>query len=130
MTDPIADMLTRIRNAFNARHKMVSVPSSRTKLSVLKVLQESGFISSFVVEEKAPQNDIKIMLKYEGPRKSAIRQIKRVSRPGGRVYSGYKELRPYLKGMGIRILSTPAGIMNDKEARKSKVGGEVLCEIW
>lgn len=130
MTDPIADLLTRIRNALNARHATVDVPASKEKVAILKVIKEAGFISDYIVEEAKPQSNIKVMLKYDAPRKPSIRLLKRVSKPGGRIYTGYKESRPFLKGLGIRILSTPAGIMNDKDARKAKIGGEVLCEIW
>ncbi len=130
MTDPIADLLTRIRNGLQARHQVVTMPSSKIKEAIVKLLKENGFVSHYVLEEMKPQNELKIFLKYDQDRKPAIRALTRVSRPGGRMYAGYKDVKPYLKGLGIRILSTPKGILTDKQARHTKVGGEILCEIW
>lgn len=130
MTDPIADLLTRIRNAHRARHQVVNIPSSKLKVSILKILKDEGFISHYVVQEQSPQNEIKIFLKYDMDRKPAIHRLKRISKPGGRIYQKSHELKPFLMGMGIRIISTPKGVITDKTARRNKVGGEVLCEVW
>lgn len=130
MTDPIADLITRIRNASLARHQTVSVPASKMKEAVLKILKEEGFVSNYVREEKTPQDNLKVFLKYDAKRKSAIRQVSRVSKPGGRIYKGYREIKPFLSGLGLVILSTPKGILTDRQARDAKVGGEVLCTIW
>lgn len=130
MNDPIADLLTRIRNAAQARHQVVNVPSSKIKKSILNILKDEGYISNFVLEEASPQDQIKVFLKYDEKKKSVIHKLSRVSRPGGRVYRGYREIKPFLRGLGLRILSTPKGLLTDKQARKEKVGGEVLCEIW
>lgn len=130
MTDPISDLLTRIRNASSARHDTVSVPASKVKEAIVKLLKEAGYIVSYVIEEKKPQNEIKIFLKYDAKRKSVIHELKRVSKPGRRIYRGSKEIRPHLSGLGLRIISTPKGIVTDTEARKSNLGGEILCEVW
>ncbi|MDO8519981.1 MAG: 30S ribosomal protein S8 [Deltaproteobacteria bacterium] len=130
MTDPIADLLTRIRNALSARHATVTIPSSKIKEAIVKILRERGFISNYIMEEKKPQNEIKVFLKYDGRRKTNVKRLARVSRPGGRVYRGYREMKPLLRGMGVTIFSTPKGILTEKEAREAKVGGEVLCEIY
>ncbi|MBX7148382.1 30S ribosomal protein S8 [bacterium] len=129
MTDPIADLLTRIRNGIKARKEYVMVPASKVKEQIVKILKEEGFVSQYVMEEKAPQSEMKVFLKYDMNRDSAIRRIKRVSRPGRRVYHGYREIKPFLKGIGLRILSTPQGMITDKKARANKVGGEVICEV-
>lgn len=131
MTDPIADLLTRIRNAMRARQLSVDVPASKMKEAIVSILKKEGYVGQVIREENGPQATLKIFLKYElGGKKPLIRRIARVSRPGGRRYSGYSQLRPYLNGMGIRILSTPKGLLTDGEARKQKVGGEILCEVW
>lgn len=130
MTDPIADLLTRIRNALNARHATVSIPSSKIKVAIVKIMKERGFIANYILEETKPQDTIKVFLKYDGKRKTLVKRLARVSRPGGRVYIGYKEMKPLLKGMGVTIFSTPKGILTEKQAREAKVGGEVLCEIY
>ena len=96
----------------------------------MKVMKARGFIANYIIEEKKPQNDIKIFLKYDGRKKATVKRLARVSRPGGRVYRGYKEMKPLLRGMGVTIYSTPKGILTEKEAREAKVGGEVLCEIY
>ncbi|OGQ06752.1 MAG: 30S ribosomal protein S8 [Deltaproteobacteria bacterium RIFCSPLOWO2_12_FULL_40_28] len=128
MTDPIADLLTRIRNAIQARQQVVVLSASKMKLEILRILKEAGLIAQFVVEEKKPQNDVKIFLKYSENKKSVIRKLVRISKPGRRVYMGYSELR-LLRGSGVRILSTPKGLLIDRHAKQSKVGGEVLCEV-
>ncbi len=130
MTDPIADLLTRIRNALQSRHETVAIPASKVKESILKILKQKNLIDNYVVEEKKPQSSLKVFLKYDQNRKSIINQLERVSKPGRRIYSGYKEVKPYLRGMGFFILSTPAGVITDKEARDRKIGGEILCRVW
>ncbi len=131
VNDTISDMLTRIRNANMARHQTTNVPSTRMTRSIAKVLQEEGFIESFEEEGEIPQKNLVIALKYKGKtRKPIITKLKRVSRPGLRVYSNTKDLPRVLGGIGIAIISTSSGIMTDRDARKSGVGGEVLCYVW
>jgi small subunit ribosomal protein S8 len=130
MTDPIGDMLTRIRNASAARHEKVLVPASRLKVKIAEVLREEGFIKDFVRHEDGAQGAITIMLKYSGDREPAIGDIKRVSKPGLRRYVPHTEIPRVLNGMGIAILSTSNGVMVDREARKQKVGGELICTVW
>lgn len=128
MTDPIADLLTRIRNAAQRRLVSVIVPYSRAKENVVSILASEGFIESYEVIEKEHKNLV-LKLKYKGA-KCVINHLERVSRPGLRNYQGYKELKPILRGYGIGIISTPQGVITDKKARQLKVGGEVLCLIW
>ena len=130
ITDPIADMLTRIRNANSSKHETVSVPSSKMKLAIAKILLDEGYISGYEVIEDGLQGVIKITLKYGANKTKVITGLKRVSKPGLRVYAGKDELPRVLRGLGIAIISTSKGIMTDKEARKNKVGGEVLAFIW
>jgi small subunit ribosomal protein S8 len=133
MTDPIADMLTRIRNAITVGHTSVVFPSSKLKLAVLSILKEQGFIQNYDVIPDRPQPKIRVWLKYVGERKerqSAISGLRRVSKPGCRVYVGHKEIPWVLSGVGIAILSTPKGILTDRQARKMAVGGEVMCYVW
>ncbi len=130
MTDPIADMLIRIKNALMARHKTVVVPGSKLKIEIARILKEEGYIEDYRVIEEKPQRKIEIVLKYDEKKRPVIAGIKRVSKPGRRIYRGYKELPKVLNGMGIAIISTSQGIMTDHEARKRRVGGEVICEIW
>lgn len=133
MTDPIADMLTRIRNAIMAGHSTVLVPSSKVKLAIVRILKEEGFIEDYEVTKDRPQPMIEIRLKYVGEKKErqcVINGLKRVSKPGRRVYTKKKDIPWVLSGMGIAILSTPKGIMTDKKARRLGVGGEVLCYVW
>ena len=129
ITDPIADMLTRIRNACSARHPSVSVPASGMKKAIAKILLEEGYIKDYTIEDENVQGSIKITLKYNG-RESAISGLRRVSKPGLRVYAGADELPRVLKGLGIAIISTSKGVMTDKQARKLNVGGEVLAFVW
>jgi len=129
MTDPIADLLTRIRNAVRARHDTVTVPASRVKEEIVKLLVREGYLERYVREEAKPQSKLVLFLKFVDKFKPVIHRISRISRPGGRIYSGYKEIRPSVQ-MGLTILSTPKGIITHKEARRDKIGGEVLCEIW
>jgi len=135
VTDPIADMLTRMRNAIMAGHQMVALPSSKMKVSIAKILKEEGYISAFeIVDGKVEgQKALRIRLKYIGDRrerKPVITGIARISRPGRRVYRGKDGIPWVLSGLGIAILSTPKGVMTGKRARQLGVGGEVICKIW
>ena len=130
ITDPIADMLTRIRNANTAKHEAVSVPASKVKVAIAKILLDEGYISGYDVIEDGLQGVIKITLKYGANKTKVISGLKRVSKPGLRVYAGKDELPRVLRGLGIAIISTSKGIMTDKEARKNNVGGEVLAFVW
>ncbi len=130
MTDPIADMLIRIKNALMARHKTVSIPASKMKLEIARILKEEGYIEDFKYIDEKPQGRIEIVLKYDENKRPVIAGVRRVSKPGRRIYKGYKDLPRVLDGLGIAIISTSQGIMTDHEARRRKVGGEVLCEIW
>ena len=129
ITDPIADMLTRIRNANNAKHETVNVPASKLKLAIAKILFEEGYIKAYQFIEDGNQGVIKITLKYLGKEK-VITGLRRVSKPGLRVYVGADELPSVLRGLGIAIVSTSKGVMTDKNARKEHVGGEVLAFVW
>jgi small subunit ribosomal protein S8 len=129
-TDPIADMLTRIRNASSARHEKVLVPRSRLKIRIAEVLKEEGFIKDYLVHEDGPQGAITILLKYSADREPAISDIKRISKPGLRRYVPTDSIPRVLNGMGIAILSTSKGVLVDREARKQKVGGELICTVW
>jgi small subunit ribosomal protein S8 len=130
LTDPVADMLTRIRNASSARHEKCLVPRSRLKVRIAEVLKEEGFIKDFLVHEDGPQGAITVLLKYSADREPAISDIKRVSKPGLRRYVATDSIPRVLNGMGIAILSTSKGVMADREARKQKVGGELICTVW
>jgi small subunit ribosomal protein S8 len=129
-TDPIADMLTRIRNASSARHEKVLVPRSGLKIRIAEVLRDEGFIKDFVVHQDGVQGAITIVLKYSADREPAISDIKRVSKPGLRRYVPTDSIPRVLNGMGIAILSTSKGVLVDREARKQKVGGELICTVW
>ena len=130
ITDPIADMLTRIRNAGMARHDSVDVPASKMKTAIAEVLLKEGYIKAFQIVDDGTQGVIRITLKYLPGKERAIQGLKRVSKPGLRVYAGADELPRILKGLGVAIISTSKGIMTDKEARKAHVGGEVLAFVW
>jgi small subunit ribosomal protein S8 len=131
MTDPIADYLTRMRNAIQAKHRVLEVPASNLKKEITKILLEKGYILNYKFIEDGPQGTIKIALKYDPVNKvNAIKKLSRVSTPGLRKYVGYKEMPKVLNGMGIAIVSTSKGVMTDKEARDLKVGGEVLCFVY
>ena len=131
MTDPIADYLTRLRNAIKAQHRVVEVPASNLKKEITKILFEKGYILNYKFVEEGPQGSIKIALKYDPVNKvNAIKKLIRVSTPGLRKYTGYKEMPRVLNGLGIAILSTSKGVMTDKEAVAEKIGGEVLCYIY
>ena len=129
-TDPIGDMLTRIRNASSARHEKVLVPRSGLKVRIAEVLRAEGFIKDFLVHEEGVQGAITVVLKYSADREPAISEIKRVSKPGLRRYVPTDSIPRVLNGMGIAILSTSKGVMGDREARKQKVGGELICTVW
>lgn len=130
ITDTIADMLTRIRNASSAKHESVDIPASNVKKAIAQILLDEGYINSFEVVEDGKQGVIRIALKY-GPNKSQIiTGIRRVSKPGLRIYSNVEDMPKVMKGLGIAILSTSKGIMTDKQARKANVGGEVLAFVW
>lgn len=130
MTDPIADMLTRIRNGNNAKHEIVDVPASNIKKQLAQILLDEGFIKSYDIIEDGKQGIIRIQLKYGKTNEKIISGIKRISKPGLRVYVKSDEIPRVLGGLGIAILSTSNGIMTDKQARKDGVGGEVLCYVW
>ncbi len=131
MTDPVADYLTRIRNAVMTRHKVVEIPASNLKKEMTKILHEKGYILSYKFVESGPQGSIKIALKYHPKSKTpAIKKIERISKPGLRKYAGANELPRVLNGLGIAILSTSKGVITDKEARGLNVGGEVLCYVY
>ncbi|MFS8541110.1 MAG: 30S ribosomal protein S8 [Tissierellales bacterium] len=130
MTDPIADMLTRIRNGSNAKHESVDIPASNIKKEIAQILLDEGFIKGYDVIEDGKQGIIRIELKYGKHGEKVISGIKRISKPGLRVYVKSDEIPRVLGGLGIAILSTPKGVMTDKKARKERVGGEVLCYVW
>jgi len=131
MTDPIADYLTRLRNAIKAKHRVVEIPASNLKKEITKILFEKGYILNFKFEEDGPRGSIKIALKYDQVNKvSSIKSLTRISTPGLRKYVGYREMPRVLNGLGIAILSTSKGVMTDKEAKEQKLGGEVLCYIY
>jgi len=130
MTDPVADMLTRIRNAIQIERPFVDIPYSKLKKNIAEALQREGYIWDFEVIEQAPQNVLRVNLKYGPNGERVIQFISRKSKPGCRVYSKINELPEILDGLGISILSTNKGILSNREARKENVGGEVICEIW
>ena len=131
MTDPIADMLTRIRNANTAKHDTVDVPAAKMKLSIAKILLDEGYIKSYELVENGKFNDIRITLKYGASKnEKIISGLQRISKPGLRVYANKEELPKVLGGLGVAIISTNKGVITDKEARKLGVGGEVLCFVW
>ena len=130
MTDPISDLLTRIRNAAGAKHAEVRVPASRMKAEVVKILRAEGYIGDFTVENDGPQGSINIQLKYVHNGERAITGLARVSRPGRRVYCGKDEIPKVLNGMGITIMSTSKGVMTGSACRRLGIGGEVLCNVW
>ena len=130
ITDPVADMLTRIRNANSAKHDSVDVPASNLKKSIAQILLDEGYIKSFTVEDDGTQGMIHINLKYLGNKEKVITGLRRVSKPGLRVYAGADELPRVLRGLGIAIVSTSRGVMTDKAARAAHVGGEVLAFVW
>ncbi len=130
-TDPVADLLTRIRNAARARHARVDVPASKLKIEIARILKEEGYISTYkVVDETKARKTLRVFLKYTPDKRSVITGLRRVSRPGSRNYVGASEIRGVVGGLGISVLTTPRGVMTGRAARKARVGGEVLCEVW
>ncbi len=130
MTDPIADMLTRIRNATMVRHDRTDIPASKMKLEIAKILKQEGYIRTFKLIDEGPQGVIRVYLKYSDDGEPVIHGLKRVSRPGRRVYRGVEDLPKVLNGLGVAIVSTNRGILTDEQARRLGAGGEVLCEVW
>jgi small subunit ribosomal protein S8 len=130
VNDPIADMLTRLRNASRAHHERVVLPSSKLKVEVIKVLKQEGFIADYVVHDREPQGEITVMLKYGPERTPVLAGIKRISKPGIRRYVAVRDIPRVLGGLGISILSTSKGILVDHEARKQNVGGELICTVY
>ncbi len=130
MTDPIADMLTRIRNAGKAKLKSVDVPGSKLKIEIAKVMQDQGYIKSYKLIEDNKQGLLRVYLKYDEKQTHAVFGLERVSKPSRRIYSKSEDIKPVLNGLGIAILSTSKGIMTDKQAKLHNVGGEILCKIW
>ena len=129
-TDPIADLLTRIRNAARAKHPRVDLPSSKLKVEVARILKDEGYLSNYKVVEEKGKKTLRVFLRYTPDRRSVITDLRRVSRPGSRRYTGKAGIRPVVGGMGISILSTPRGLMTGQPARKAGVGGELMCEVW
>ncbi|HSB74093.1 MAG TPA: 30S ribosomal protein S8 [Terriglobales bacterium] len=130
LTDPVADFLTRVRNAIRARHQKVDVPASKLKLELARILKEEGYIANFKAVEEEGHKVLRIYLKYGSNDEAAISNMARVSKPGCRVYVRRSEIPRVLGGMGINILTTPRGVMTGRQARKEGVGGEILCEVW
>ena len=129
-TDPIADLLTRIRNGALAKHPRVEMPSSKMKIEIARILKEEGYLANYKVVEEKGKKTLRVFLRYTPDRRSVITDLKRVSRPGSRRYTGKAGIRAVMGGMGISILSTPRGLMTGQTARKEGVGGELLCEVW
>jgi len=130
MTDPIADLLTRIRNAHRAKHDRLDVPASNLKMEVCRILKEEGYIKNVEMVEGEPRSVIRVFLAYNKEGKPGIQRMQRVSTPGRRVYRGADDIKPVLNGLGVGIVSTSQGLMTDRQARQKRVGGEVLCEVW
>lgn len=130
LTDPVADFLTRIRNAHGARHQKLDVPASRLKAEIARILKEEGYIANVKPVEEEGQQLLRVYLKYGVNNESAIRDLRRISKPGCRVYIGKDEIRRVQGGLGISIMTTPRGVMTGRQARREGVGGEVLCEVW
>ena len=130
MTDPIADMLTRIRNGNKAKFEKVDIPLSKEKLEIAKILKQEGYIKNFKVLSEEKKGTLRVYLKYDAQNRGIILGIKRVSRPGLRIYVKSKKILPVLNGFGINIVSTPQGIITDKEAKELNVGGELICSVW
>ncbi len=130
INDPVADMLTRIRNALVAKHETTTLPASNMKKAIAQILVDEGYIKGFEVIDDGVQGTIKLTLKYDGNRKGVISGLKRISKPGLRVYAKSEDIPKVLGGLGIAIISTSKGVMTDRQARKNAVGGEVLCYVW
>jgi small subunit ribosomal protein S8 len=129
LTDPVADLLTRIRNAINARQQKLDVPASKLKLEIARILKEEGYLSNFKATEEGGRKVLRLYIKYGSNNDAAISNLARVSRPGCRVYVGHNEIPRVLGGLGINILTTPKGVMTGRQARKNGIGGEILCEV-
>jgi small subunit ribosomal protein S8 len=129
-TDPIADFLTRIRNGARARHPRVDVPSSNLKVEIARILKDEGYLTNFKVVEEKGKRTLRVFLRYTSDRRSVITDLRRISKPGARRYTGKWGIRQVMGGMGISIVSTPRGLMTGQAARKEGVGGELLCEVW
>ncbi len=130
LTDPVADFLTRIRNAIRARHQKLDVPASKLKAEIARILKDEGYIANFKATEEEGHAVLRLYLKYGNNNEAAIRDLQRVSRPGCRVYLGRDEIKRVQGGLGIAILTTPRGVMTGRQARREGVGGELLCEVW
>jgi small subunit ribosomal protein S8 len=128
--DPVSDLLTRIRNAHLAKHDRVDVPTSKLKTEICRILKEEGFIRNFRLLDGSPRGTLRIFLEYDAEGTPAISHLKRISKPGRRVYRGAGEIRPVLGGRGLGVVSTNLGVLSDRQARERRVGGELLCEIW
>ena len=130
MTDPVSDLLTRIRNATTVRHDRMDIPASKMKMEIAKILKQEGYIRTFKMIEEGPQGTIRIYLKYADDGEPVIHGLRRVSRPGRRVYRGVGDLPKVRNGLGVAVISTNRGVLTDEQARGLQVGGEVLCEVW
>jgi small subunit ribosomal protein S8 len=130
MTDPIADLLTRIRNAIQAGHQSVAIPHARLKVEIVRILQEEGFVESYKVDHGTAQGSITVMPRYDAASRGVLRGIRRVSKPSRRFYVGKDDIPRVRNGLGVAILTTPKGVLTDKQARNAGVGGEVLCYVW
>jgi small subunit ribosomal protein S8 len=130
LTDPVADFLTRVRNAINARHQKLDVPASNLKIEIARILKEEGYIANYKASEEEGRRVLRVYLKYGPDGESAILDLKRISKPGSRVYLGKDEIRRVQGGLGISIMTTPKGVMTGRSARKENVGGEVLAHVW
>ena len=130
LTDPVADFLTRIRNSIRARHQKLDVPASKLKAEIARILKDEGYIANFKATEEEGKRIIRLYLKYGPNNEAVIRDLKRISRPGCRVYLGRDEIRRVQGGLGISIMTTPKGVMTGRQARRDGVGGEILCEVW
>jgi small subunit ribosomal protein S8 len=128
--DPVSDLLTRIRNAHLAKHDRVDVPTSKLKAEICRILRDEGFIRNFKLIEQKPQSLLRIFLEYDEDGTPAITHLRRISKPGRRVYRGADQIRPVLNGRGLGVVSTNLGVISDAQAREQRVGGEVLCEVW
>jgi len=128
--DPVSDLLTRIRNAHLAKHDRVDVPTSSLKAEICRIFKEEGFIRNFHLLDGSPVGKLRIFLEYDGAGTPAITHLRRISKPGRRVYRGADQIRPVLGGRGLGVVSTNLGVISDREARERRVGGEVLCEVW
>ncbi len=130
MTDPIADMLTRIRNGIHAKKEVVEIPFSKLRLGILKILKKEGYVGSITETSDQSKSKILVTLRYDSQKEPVITSLQRVSRPGRRVYVSYQDVKPVLGGMGLSVLSTSKGLMSNGEAKENKIGGELLCTVW